>query len=129
MAQISQISSESQITIFFKDMGAQISWKTNCSYYWGFAAYIAYCNNNVNYSPPCTHLNVFVDFGRVQLYGGLGFFLVVVTLRVERKIPFPTGNVFTSLFNLVSCPNYFYEYISWLSFAVASQSLPCLMCG
>ncbi len=27
----------------------------------------------------------------------------------ERKVPYPTGNPFTVLFNLVSCPNYTYE--------------------
>jgi very-long-chain enoyl-CoA reductase len=41
-----------------------------------------------------------------------------------RKIPYPTSNPFTQLFNLVSCPNYTYEVGSWIAFTVMTQSLP-----
>jgi very-long-chain enoyl-CoA reductase len=39
----------------------------------------------------------------------------------ERKIPFPTSNLFTLLFDFVSCPNYTYEVTSWIAFAVMTQ--------
>ena len=41
-----------------------------------------------------------------------------------RKIPYPTSNPYTILFNLVSCPNYTYEIGSWIFFTVMVQSVP-----
>ena len=41
-----------------------------------------------------------------------------------RKIPFPTGNPFTCLFNAVSCPNYTYEISAWVAFSIMTQCLP-----
>ncbi|XP_009883597.1 PREDICTED: very-long-chain enoyl-CoA reductase-like, partial [Charadrius vociferus] len=66
-------------TFYFRDLGAQISWVTvflteyagplliylvsptppaspqNCTYYWGFAAWMAYYINHPLYTPPATH--------------------------------------------------------------------------
>lgn len=42
----------------------------------------------------------------------------------ERKIPYPTGNPMTLMFNFVSCPNYTYETGAWLAYAVMTQCLP-----
>jgi len=101
----------------------------NCTYYWGFAAYIAYHLNHPLYTPPSTN----------QMYAGLGGFLVcelgnlsihllLRNLRPEgskvRKIPMPTANPFSFLFNFVSCPNYTYEIGAWMSFVVMTQCLP-----
>ena len=44
-----------------------------------------------------------------------------------RKIPFPDSNPLTSLFHLVSCPNYTYEIGSWIAFTVMTQSLPAFL--
>ena len=41
-----------------------------------------------------------------------------------RKIPYPDGNPFTLLFNLVSCPNYTYEIGAWLSFGIMTSCAP-----
>ena len=41
-----------------------------------------------------------------------------------RKIPFPTGNPLTCLFNVVSCPNYTYEISAWIAFSIMTQCLP-----
>jgi very-long-chain enoyl-CoA reductase len=35
-----------------------------------------------------------------------------------------TSNPFTWLFNLVSCPNYTYEALAWISFTIMTQALP-----
>ncbi|XP_014245402.1 probable very-long-chain enoyl-CoA reductase art-1 [Cimex lectularius] len=101
----------------------------NCSYYWLFTAYVAYHVNHPLYTSP----------GSGQVFAGLvGFLLsevgnlsIHVALRdlrppgtKERKIPVATGNLFTLLFNFVSCPNYTYEFFSWLSFTVMTQCLP-----
>jgi len=101
----------------------------NCSYYWGFAGYIAYHVNHPLYTAPC----------QTQIYGALaafcfcelGNFSIHVALRnlrpagsKERKIPYPTVNPLTGLFSLVSCPNYTYEVGSWIAFSVMTQCLP-----
>lgn len=44
-----------------------------------------------------------------------------------RRIPVPTGNPFTILFNFVSCPNYTYEFGSWLGFTVMTSCLPGIL--
>ncbi|KFM57785.1 Trans-2,3-enoyl-CoA reductase, partial [Stegodyphus mimosarum] len=103
----------------------------NCSYYWLFGLYIGYYVNHPLYTPP--------GYGNVQMYLGLAGFIfaelgnlsIHLALRnlrpagsTERKIPLATGNPFTYLFNLVSCPNYTYEVLSWVSFSVMTQCLP-----
>lgn len=103
----------------------------NCSYYWLFGLYIGYYVNHPLYTPP--------SFGNTQIYTALAFFILAelgnlsihLALRnlrpsgtTERKIPVATSNPFTCLFNLVSCPNYTYEVISWISFSVMTQCLP-----
>ncbi|XP_071953896.1 probable very-long-chain enoyl-CoA reductase art-1 isoform X2 [Antedon mediterranea] len=103
----------------------------NCSYYWGFAAFVSYYINHPLYTPPM--------YGDVQLYGGLALFLMnevgnfsihyaLRNLRPpgtkERRIPHPTANPMTLAFAFVSCPNYMYEVGAWLSFTIMSQCLP-----
>jgi len=95
----------------------------NCSYYWIFAAAIAYYINHPLYTPAM--------YGDIQVYTSLAAFLICqlgnysihVAFRDmrsegtrERKIPMPTSNPLTSLFNYVSCPNYTYEIGAWFWF-------------
>lgn len=111
----------------------------NSSYYWGFAALVAYFVNHPLYTPPA--------FGSLQIYGGLALFIIAELGNLSihlafkymrpagskvRKIPFPNSNPFTVLFNLVSCPNYTYEALAWIGFSVMTQCLPAAMftlCG
>ncbi|KAJ1523826.1 hypothetical protein ONE63_010384 [Megalurothrips usitatus] len=101
----------------------------NCGYYWLFTAYVAYHVNHPLYTAPSD----------LYIYAGLGFFLfcelgnlsIHVALRnlrppgtKVRRIPVPTGNPLTVLFNLVSCPNYTYEVGSWLGFTIMTSCLP-----
>lgn len=101
----------------------------NCSYYWGFAAYVAYHVNHPLYTAPS-------DF---QMYTALAAFIfcelgnlsIHVALRnlrpagsKVRKIPYPTSNPMTALFSFVSCPNYTYEVGAWVSFTIMTQCLP-----
>ena len=69
--------------------------------------------------------SLFVQFNEL---GNFSIHIALSNLRPEgskvRKIPFPTSNPFTYLFNLVSCPNYTYEIGSWLSFVVMTQTVP-----
>ncbi|CAI8045897.1 Probable very-long-chain enoyl-CoA reductase art-1, partial [Geodia barretti] len=106
----------------------------NCSYYWGFTAFVSYYINHPLYTPP--------GLGSVQLFAGLALFLVCeygnfsihIALRdlrppgtKERKIPMPTSNPMTKLFHFVSCPNYTYEVGAWLGFSLMTQCLPALL--
>uniref|UniRef100_A0A1I8ASX1 very-long-chain enoyl-CoA reductase n=1 Tax=Steinernema glaseri TaxID=37863 RepID=A0A1I8ASX1_9BILA len=106
----------------------------NCSYYWGFCAFISYFINHPYYQLP--------SFGLPQIYIGftgfalseIGNFSIHVLLRnlrpagtKERKIPFPNTNVFTEMYNYVSCPNYTYEVYSWVFFSLMTQSLPAFL--
>ncbi|XP_041475398.1 very-long-chain enoyl-CoA reductase-like [Lytechinus variegatus] len=106
----------------------------NSIYYWGFAAFVAYFMNHPLYTPP--------TFGDGQVYFGLfmfllceyGNFCIHIALRDlrppgtrERRIPYPTGNPMTQMFRFVSCPNYTYETLAWISFAIMTQCLPVLL--
>lgn len=106
----------------------------NCTYYWGFAFFVGYYINHPLYTPAL--------FKDAQIYVGLlgfifselGNFSIHIALRnlrppgtTERKIPVPTSNPFTLLFNLVSCPNYTYEIAAWIAFSVMTQALPALL--
>jgi len=105
----------------------------NCTYYWGFAAYVAYYVNHPLYTTPY--------LGNLQIYAGLAAFifcefgnlsihLAFKNLRPAgskvRKIPMPSGNPFTFLFKFVSCPNYTYEAGAWAAFTFMTQ---CLAAG
>uniref|UniRef100_A0AC35TZT0 S5A_REDUCTASE domain-containing protein n=1 Tax=Rhabditophanes sp. KR3021 TaxID=114890 RepID=A0AC35TZT0_9BILA len=106
----------------------------NCSYYWGFCAFMSYFINHPSYTAP--------SCGSFQMYLGLGGFLVAEfgnfaihvllrNLRPEgskvRKIPVPDANPLTQMFNFVSCPNYTYEVMAWVSFSIMTQSLPSVL--
>ncbi|XP_048103003.1 very-long-chain enoyl-CoA reductase isoform X2 [Alosa alosa] len=69
----------------------------NCSYYWFFAAWMAYYINHPLYTPPSSKV---------------------------KKIPYPSKNPFTWIFWVVSCPNYTYECGSWVGFTVMTQCVP-----
>ncbi|XP_067679164.1 very-long-chain enoyl-CoA reductase-like [Haliotis asinina] len=103
----------------------------NSMYYWGFAVFVAYFVNHPLYTPAA--------FGNLQIYGSLAAFvfaelgnlsihLALRNLRPAgskvRRIPYPSANPFTWLFTLVSCPNYTYEALAWVSFTVMTQCLP-----
>lgn len=106
----------------------------NCTYYWGFALYVGYYINHPLYTPAL--------FKDAQIYAGLlgfifselGNFSIHIALRnlrrpgtTERRVPKPTSDPFTLLFNLVSCPNYTYEIAAWISFSIMTQALPALL--
>jgi len=107
----------------------------NCSYYWGFTAFVSYFVNHPKYTSPL--------FGNAQIYLGLAMFilnelgnlsihLLLRDLRPpgtkERRIPYPNKtNPFTKLFHFVSCPNYTYEIGSWLGFSIMTQTLASVL--
>jgi len=102
----------------------------NCSYYWGFGLYIGYYMNHPLYTSPKCQCQI---YGALALFAlsELGNFSIHIALRnlrpsgsKERKIPFPTINPLTKLFDFVSCPNYTYEVLSWVGFTLMTNCLP-----
>ncbi|NWI96726.1 TECR reductase, partial [Pitta sordida] len=105
----------------------------NCTYYWGFSAWMAYYINHPLYTPPvCPGGGGDIVPGEVTLLspcprGGVSDITVPMSPvpgSKARKIPYPTRNPFTWLFLLVSCPNYTYEVGSWIGFTIMTQCLP-----
>uniref|UniRef100_A0AAZ3NSL9 3-oxo-5-alpha-steroid 4-dehydrogenase C-terminal domain-containing protein n=1 Tax=Oncorhynchus tshawytscha TaxID=74940 RepID=A0AAZ3NSL9_ONCTS len=104
----------------------------NCTYYWGFAAWMAYYINHPLYTPPPTIYGQQVRIALIIfLFCQVGNFSIHIALRnlrppgsKTRKIPYPTKNPFTWIFLLVSCPNYTYELGSWFGFTLMTQCLP-----
>uniref|UniRef100_U5EW85 very-long-chain enoyl-CoA reductase n=1 Tax=Corethrella appendiculata TaxID=1370023 RepID=U5EW85_9DIPT len=104
----------------------------NCIYYWGFAAYVAYHVNHPLFTEPCRGCMLAAVTG--FMISELGNFSIHVNLRnlrpagsTVRKIPVPDSNPLTKLFNFVSCPNYTYEFTSWLFFSIATQCIPAYL--
>jgi very-long-chain enoyl-CoA reductase len=87
----------------------------NCTYYWGFAAFVSYFINHPLYTPPSEDL---AYTGMVMFYfmevGNLSCHLALRALRPAgtRLRAIPTGG----LFNYVTCPNYTYEILAWVGF-------------
>uniref|UniRef100_A0A667WNL2 Trans-2,3-enoyl-CoA reductase b n=1 Tax=Myripristis murdjan TaxID=586833 RepID=A0A667WNL2_9TELE len=103
----------------------------NCSYYWGFAAWMAYYINHPLYTPPIYGEQQIRLALIIFLFCQIGNFSIHIALRnlrppgsKTRKIPYPTKNPFTWIFLLVSCPNYTYELGSWLGFTLMTQCVP-----
>lgn len=128
----------------------------NCIYYWGFAAYVAYHVNHPQFTSPCM-TQVYIALGgflvstyfflvdiehngiifnslfdiQISELGNLSIHINLRNLRPPgtsvRKIPVADANPLTALFNFVSCPNYTYEFLAWLSFSILTQCLPSFL--
>lgn len=101
----------------------------NCSYYWLFAAYVAYHINHPLYTAPCKMQSyIALGFWAVCELGNFSIHYLLRNLRPagskERKVPRPTKDPLTLMFNLVSCPNYTYEVGGWVAFTIMTQCLP-----
>lgn len=106
----------------------------NSTYYWCFAAWQSYLINHPLYTPPSfgtTQINVALALFLFCEFGNFSIHIALKNLRPagskERKIPYPTSNPMTVLFNYVSCPNYTYEAGSWICFAVLGQCFASLV--
>ncbi|GIY81737.1 very-long-chain enoyl-CoA reductase [Caerostris darwini] len=102
----------------------------NCSYYWLFGLYIGYYTNHPLYTAPACKMQIYTSLAAFILaeVGNLSIHLALRNLRpegsTERKIPMATSNPFTWLFKYVSCPNYTYEVMAWVSFSLMTNCLP-----
>ncbi|XP_028156156.1 probable very-long-chain enoyl-CoA reductase art-1 [Ostrinia furnacalis] len=101
----------------------------NCGYYWMFTLYVAYHVNHPLYTPPSdTWFYVGLTGFVLCELGNLSIHILLKNLRPPgtkvRRIPVPDGNPLTQLFNFVSCPNYTYEFGSWLFFTIMTKCAP-----
>jgi len=96
----------------------------NCSHYHLLSGVlIAYFVYSPDYSKPQGIKNPLFHYGCIGLYllGEISNFITHLTLRdlrppgsTTRRIPYGYG------FDLVSCPNYFFETIAWLAISILS---------
>eukprot|EP01111_Echinosteliopsis_oligospora_P017527 TRINITY_DN7630_c0_g1_i1.p1 TRINITY_DN7630_c0_g1~~TRINITY_DN7630_c0_g1_i1.p1 ORF type:complete len:302 (+),score=72.82 TRINITY_DN7630_c0_g1_i1:17-922(+) len=98
----------------------------NCGYYWSAAVGISYFVNHPLFtSPPIERVYLGLALFIIGELGNLTTHLMLSNLRSpgtkERKIP--RG----FLFNYVSCPNYFLEFVAWVGFSIMTQTAASIM--
>uniref|UniRef100_A0A673I5X3 Very-long-chain enoyl-CoA reductase-like n=1 Tax=Sinocyclocheilus rhinocerous TaxID=307959 RepID=A0A673I5X3_9TELE len=99
----------------------------NCAYYWGFAAWLAYCINHLLYTPPSeTQVNyaliIFLcEAGNFSIHWSLNSLKCEGGCAKCQRFPHPSKNPFTWLFYFVSCPNYTYEVGAWVGLSIMTQ--------
>ncbi|CCW70976.1 unnamed protein product [Phytomonas sp. Hart1] len=95
----------------------------NSIYYWSFAAFIGYVLCNPKYTAPSnTQVNLSALMMVVFELLNLAVHLQLSKMRKsdgDQTRDVPKG----PLFALVSCPNYFFEVMSWVSFSVGTNIL------
>lgn len=94
----------------------------NCSYYWGFAAYVAYFVNHPDYTSPAEQQSlVLFALAMVFQLSNLRCHIILKNLRKpgEKGYKIPSG----FLFNYITCANYFAEIMGWVCFSLATQTL------
>lgn len=93
----------------------------NCSYYYGFAAYVAYFVNHPKYTAP-NEMQSIICFALAMLcqFSNLRCHVILKNLRKpgERGYKIPSG----FLFNYITCANYFAEIWGWILFTIATQT-------
>eukprot|EP00899_Mesostigma_viride_P020128 jgi/Mesvir1/28116/Mv04696-RA.1 len=95
----------------------------NCSYYWGFAAFVSYFVNHPRYTPmPREALIGGLVLGVLAELGNLYCHILLRKLR-------PAGSGSTEyviprgfLFEYITCANYTCEILAWLGFNIATCS-------
>ena len=97
----------------------------NCSYYWGFAAFVSYFVNHPLYTPPpeAQTIAAFAVAAVCQL-SNLWCHVILANLRTgpeDKGIKIPTG----FLFNYISCANYTCEVWDWRGGVGLAGSLMC----
>jgi very-long-chain enoyl-CoA reductase len=93
----------------------------NCAYYWSFAAVIGYFLCHPQYVPPTHGLEHYAALSMVVFE--VGNFLVHWQLSTMRRGDGDSTRNIPSgpLFALVSCPNYTFEFLSWVAFSVGTN--------
>ncbi|GMH32245.1 hypothetical protein BSKO_00079 [Bryopsis sp. KO-2023] len=94
----------------------------NCSYYWGFAAFVSYFVNHPHYTAP-TETRAFILFPLALLCQWANYRCHVIqrNLRApgEKAYKIPKG----FLFNYITCANYTAEIFGWVLYGCATQTV------
>jgi len=94
----------------------------NCSYYWGFAAFVSYFVNHPLYTPPpLLRCRLALAAGLLLQLSNLYCHIILRNLRPRgsKEYKIPKG----FLFEYVTCANYTTEIYGWLAFNLATQTL------
>lgn len=93
----------------------------NCTYYWTFGAAIGYPLCNPSYVPPSPLLiKIGLAIFILSELGNLKCHLMLSNMRPKegsQQRDIPRG----FLFNLVACPNYTFEIMSWVGFSIMTM--------
>ncbi|EFN57949.1 hypothetical protein CHLNCDRAFT_20573 [Chlorella variabilis] len=93
----------------------------NCSYYWGFAAFVAYFVNHPLYTPPPPQqAYATLAFSMLCQFANFRCHVILANLRPAGAKGYVIPRGF--LFNLITCPNYTAEILGWVGFTVATQT-------
>lgn len=98
----------------------------NCSYYWGFAAFVSFFVNHPLYTPPNLKLSVVaLALAMVCQLGNFWCHVQLANLRApgEKDYKIPRG----LLFNFISCPNYTCETLGWILYGVATHTVAAFL--
>jgi very-long-chain enoyl-CoA reductase len=100
----------------------------NCSYYWGFAAFVSYFVNHPNYtSPPADRAVVLFGLAMLCQLCNARAHLLLANLRppgkatgyaIPRGFPFDLG-----FLGGLTCANYTFEIYGWVLFALATKTV------
>jgi very-long-chain enoyl-CoA reductase len=90
----------------------------NCMYYWSFGAVIGYPLSSTGFVAPApTYVNAGLAIFILSELGNLYCHVKLSLMRPaegSKKREIPTG----FMFDLVACPNYFFEIMSWVGFSI-----------
>nr|XP_021517946.1 trans-2,3-enoyl-CoA reductase-like [Meriones unguiculatus] len=125
---IQSVAASSIITLYFTDLGQQVSWTTVflAEYSGPLLIYLLFYLR-------CSYVYDVKESSRwprhpVICEAGNHFINTMLAhpnhTGSNACFPSPNYNPFTWMFFLVSCPNYTYEIGSWISFTVMTQTLP-----
>lgn len=100
----------------------------NCSYYWGFAAYVGYFINHPLYTePPHTRAVILFSAALICQLSNFWCHVILANLRPPGQKGYVIPHGF--LFEYITCPNYTMECVGWVLFTIATSTLPALFFG
>ncbi|KAK9820065.1 hypothetical protein WJX72_005670 [[Myrmecia] bisecta] len=98
----------------------------NCSYYWGFAAYVSYFVNHPLYTAPSVQrAQIALGLAVVCQLSNFWCHRILANLRPPGSTEYKIPRGF--LFNYITCANYTMETWGWILFGVATQTLSAFL--